>query len=123
MSVQFITTEEGRRLVVIPEAEYLALVEALEDREDAAALNQVMSRIERGEEEVIPAEFVDRIIDGENKIRVWREYRGLSIKALAEAAGITPAYLSQIETGVQGKTVATYQKLAVALRLTIDDIA
>jgi DNA-binding XRE family transcriptional regulator len=55
--------------------------------------------------------------------RVWREYRGLTIKALAEAAGLTPAYLSQIETGVREGTVETYKKIAAALRVKIDSIA
>ena len=72
---------------------------------------------------MIPAEYVNRMIDGENKIRVWREYRGLTVKALAEAAGVTPAYLSQIETGAREGTIETLKKLAAALRTMIDDIA
>jgi transcriptional regulator with XRE-family HTH domain len=62
------------------------------------------------------------MLDGENKIRVWREYRGLTVKALAEAAGVTPAYLSQIETGAREGTIETLKKLSAALRVTIDDI-
>ena len=123
MSVQFIETGDGKRLAVLPEADYRALIEAKEENSDLAAVREFDARLALGEEELIPAEYVNRMIDGENKIRVWREYRGLTIKALAEAAGVTPAYLSQIETGAREGTIETLKKLSAALRVTIDDIA
>jgi len=123
MSVQFIVTHDGKRLAVLPEADYRALIEAKEENSDLAAVREFDARLARGEEELIPAQYVNRMIDGENKIRVWREYRGLTVKALAEAAGVTAAYLSQIETGAREGTIETLKKLAAALRVTIDDIA
>ena len=116
MSVQFIETDGGKRLAVLPEADYRALIEAKEENDDLAAVREFDAGLARGEEELIPAEYVNRMIDGENKIRVWREYRGLTVKALAEAAGVTPAYLSQIETGAREGTIETLKKLAAALR-------
>ena len=62
------------------------------------------------------------MLDGENRIAVWRDFRGLSAKALAEAAGITQAYLSQIETGKRDGTIGTMKKIAEALEVTIDDL-
>jgi len=118
-----ITTPSGDRMAVIPLAEYERLVEAAEDAADVRAYDEAKRRLAAGEDELIPAEFVGRMIDGENKVRVWREYRGLTIKALAEAAGLTSAYLSQIETGVREGTVETYKKIAAALRVKIDDVA
>ena len=123
MSVQFIETDDGKRLAVLPEADYRALIEAKEESKDLVAVREFDARLASGEEELIPAEYVNRMLDGENKIRVWREYRGLTVKALAEAAGVTPAYLSQIETGAREGTLATLKKLSAALRVTIDDIA
>jgi DNA-binding XRE family transcriptional regulator len=123
MSVQFIDTADGKRLAVLPEADYRALIEAKEENDDLAAVREFDARLARGEEELISAQYVNRMIDGENKIRVWREYRGLTVKALAEAAGVTPAYLSQIETGAREGTIETLKKLSGALRVTIDDIA
>jgi DNA-binding XRE family transcriptional regulator len=118
-----ITTPSGDRMAVIPLAEYERLVEAAEDLADVRAYDEAKRRLATGEDELIPAEFVNRMIDGENKVRVWREYRGLTVKALAEAAGLAPAYLSQIETGVREGTVDTYKKIAAALRIKVDDIA
>jgi DNA-binding XRE family transcriptional regulator len=123
MSVQFIATADGKRLAVLPEADYRALIEAKEENDDLAAVRDFDARHARGEEELIPAEYVNRMIDGENKIRVWREYRGLTVKALAEAAAVTPAYLSQIETGAREGTIETLKKVSAALRVRIDDIA
>lgn len=122
MNTQIITTPTGERLVVLPEAEYRALVEAAEDAADIEAVHAFRRRLAAGEEEVIPAEFANRLIDGENPIRVWREYRGLAVKELAEKAGIAAPYLSQVETGKRDGTVETLRKIADALGVTIDDL-
>lgn len=122
MNAQIITSPAGERLVVLPEARYQALVEAAADAADLAAVRRFEERLAAGEEELLPAEMVDRILDGENPIRVWREHRGLTVKALAEQAGIAPAYLSQIETGKRDGTVATVKKVADVLGVTVDDL-
>ena len=41
------------------------------------------------DQEAIPDAVVGRLLDGENPVRVWREYRGLSLRSLAERAGIS----------------------------------
>lgn len=58
----------------------------------------------------------------DSPLTVWREFRGLTVKTLAQKAGITAAYLSRIETGKRDGTVGTMRKLAEALRLSIDDL-
>jgi len=85
-----ITIPSGDRMVVIPFEEYERLVEAAEDAADARDVDEIKRKLATGEEELIPAEVADRIIDGENKIRVWREYRGMSGKDLAEKTGLAP---------------------------------
>jgi DNA-binding XRE family transcriptional regulator len=122
MTKQVIVTPSGERLVVLPEADYEALVEAAEDAEDLAAVARFEERLAKGEEELVPAAMVDRMLSGENPVRVWREYRGLTATALAEKAGIAQPYLSQIETGKRDGTVETYRRIAEALRVTVDDL-
>lgn len=119
---QIITTPSGERMIVLPEAEYERLLETLEDLEGAAAVRSFEEKLAAGEEELIPAAMVERLLGGENPITVWREYRGLSAKALAEAAGITQPYLSQIESGKRDGTVSTMKRIAEALRVSLDDI-
>jgi DNA-binding Xre family transcriptional regulator len=122
MSVQIITSPTGERLVVMPEADYEALVEAAEDAADIAAVEAFRRRLAAGEEELIPAEMVMRMVAGESPVRVWREHRGLTMAALAERAGIAQLYLSQIETGKRDGTAQTMKKLALALDVTVDDL-
>jgi DNA-binding XRE family transcriptional regulator len=91
--------------------------------EDVAAFDEFERKLATGEEELIPAEIVNRILAGENRVCVWREHRGMSPKDLAEAAGVTPAYLSQVETGKRDGTLDTCRKLVRALRVTLDELA
>jgi len=123
MGAQIFTTPGGERMVIIPEEEFLSMQEALEHQQDVAAIAVFRERLARGEEELIPSEVVDRLLEGENKVRVWRDYRGLTARELAEKAGISAAYLSQIESGARDGSFETIKKIAAALALTIDDLA
>jgi DNA-binding XRE family transcriptional regulator len=122
MGIQTLMTPNGERLVVMPEEEYERLVDAADEAAALAAVREFESRLAAGEEEFLPSELVDRILDGENKVLAWREYRGMSARELAGKAGITQAYLSQIETGKRDGTVSTIKKIAEALKVTIDEL-
>lgn len=54
-----------------------------------------------------------------SKIRFLREQQGLSQRALAEAAGISAAALSQLESGQSSPSVATLEKLADGLGIAV----
>jgi DNA-binding Xre family transcriptional regulator len=120
--MQTIKTPGGGEMVVLAMEDYLKLVEAAEGHADAAAYDRAKQRLADGEEELIPSAIVDRLLDGENPIRVWRDHRCLTGRALAKQAGIAPAYLSQIETGKREGTVETLKALAQALGVTVDDL-
>ncbi len=119
---QIIDTPNGERMVVLSLKEYEQLREAAANLEDVHAYDEAKQRLSAGGDELIPAEFADRILDGENPVRVWREFRGLNIKELAEKANISAAYLSQIESGKRGGSISTTKALAVALSLDVDDL-
>ena len=122
MNKQIITTSSGERLVVLPEADYVAMREALEDIVDVEAVRAFRQKLAAGNEDLIPAEYADRILDGESKVRVWREYRGLTAVDLAARVGISPAYLSQIETGARESSLDVMRRIAGTLGVTIDDL-
>ena len=63
----------------------------------------------------LPADFADRIHSGENPVRVVREYRGMSLEALAKAAGLSADFLEKVETGRRGLTDERQRKVAEAL--------
>jgi DNA-binding XRE family transcriptional regulator len=118
-----ITTPSGDRLAILPLAEYERLVDAAEMTADVAAYEEFHRRLSSGTEELIPAAFADRIIDGESKIKVRREFRNLSARELAEKAGISAAFLSQIESGARDGSFDTIKKIAAALGITVDELA
>lgn len=61
-----------------------------------------------------------RVVAGEHPVRVWRDYRGLSAVQLADASGVSKAYLSEIETGKKPGSVDAYKALAGALGVAVD---
>ena len=73
-------------------------------------------------EESFPIEVADRLLAGENAVRVFRDHRGMTQKQLAGAAGINPLYLSQIERGVRTGSARTLSALAEALGVDVDDL-
>jgi len=93
------------------------LEEMIEDAVAAAAYARTRNQ------EFVPAAFVDRLLAGENPVKLWRENRGLSLTALAEKAEIGKGYLSQIESGGRKGTVQTLRRLAAALNVDLDELA
>lgn len=121
MTVQYIETPAGR-FAVLPEADYLRLVEAIEDTADLAAVERYRARLAAGEEEALPGDMVKRMIDGESPLKLWREHRGLSARDLADRAGLSQAYVSQIETGKREGSISAMKALAGALNVGLDDL-
>ena len=90
--------------------------------EDIAAVDRFEARMASGAEELVPAHVVDAILNGDNPVRVWKEHRGLTSKDLAQKAGISAPYLSQIESGKREGRLDALRKIAEALGLGLDDL-
>ena len=105
-------------MVIIPRDEYDRLRQAAEDLSELQAYDRAM---EAGGESV-PAEYVNRILDGENPVRVYRDWRGMTAAALAEASKLNRVQITQIETGKRSGNVETMKKLADALGVSVDDL-
>jgi DNA-binding XRE family transcriptional regulator len=121
MSAQFIEIE-GKQVVVIPADDYRILLEKAEMLDDVAAYDRAKAALAAGDDELVPALVANAILDGENPIRVWRQHRDMSQVQLAEAAGISQAYLAQIETGKREGTLSLYRSLAEALGVDLEDL-
>ena len=63
----------------------------------------------------------DRVDLGE-RLRAIRLLRRRTLKHVAEASGVSESFLSQLERGRTGASVATLQRLAVALGIEISDL-
>lgn len=121
MNVQVIEKDGKPEWAVIQYTDYQRLVEAAEMLQDVQDYDEAKKAIESGEE-LVPSEVVYAILDGENPIKVWREYRGLTQRQLAEAVGISTPYLSQLETGKRKGGTEVLSATAEALGLSLDDI-
>ena len=121
MSVQVIRKDGKPEWAVLPYDVYRRMVEEIERLQDARALDEAMRALDEGEE-LIPSEVVDSLLEGQNPIRVWRGYRGLTQRELAEAAGISVSYLSQLESGKRKGTTEVLTAIARALRVSLEDV-
>jgi transcriptional regulator with XRE-family HTH domain len=55
-------------------------------------------------------------------LREWRTRRGLSVRALGEASGVSYVTVVKIETRTMSPTVTTLEKLAGALGVSVRDL-
>lgn len=116
-----------RDTVTITKADFDELVQAAEDAEDLAAVaahDADEARIGRdaARSNYLTREEVERLLDGASPLRVWREKRGLSQRALAEAAGVQPGYVAEIETGKKPGSADAWLRLSAVLRMPIADL-
>jgi DNA-binding XRE family transcriptional regulator len=120
MTVQIIDIA-GQKIAMLPIADYERLLEIVEDKADIQAAERADKRREEGEE-YLPMELANQIIAGENALRVWRNYRGITLDELGKSVSIGKSFLSQIENGIARGKPALWRKLAVALNVSTDDI-
>jgi hypothetical protein len=67
-------------------------------------------------------EETERLLDGENPVRLWRVKRGLTQRALAKAAQIGVGYLAEIEGGKKPGSAAALQRINRALGVPMEDL-
>ncbi len=58
----------------------------------------------------------------QERILKYRQERGLTLRQLAEKAGCTPSYISQIENGLTAPSLSMVGKLAAALNIPVIDL-
>jgi DNA-binding XRE family transcriptional regulator len=114
--VQVIEQDGKPAFYVVPAALWERMREAAEDAQDIADLE----RFEREDDGVrYPATVAMAMADGARPLRAWREHRGMTLQVLADAAGLSRAYISQIEGGKRIGSAATLAKLAQALGVSV----
>jgi DNA-binding XRE family transcriptional regulator len=113
LDARLVGEDEDADLVVLTPTDLDELLE------DAAATG---AYCRTRDQETVPAEIVGRLVAGDNPVKVWREHRKMTLRALAEAAEMNAGYLSQIEKGARHGTVATLKRIADALRVDLDDL-
>ena len=110
-------------MITIPLDEYKALRHAAEELDDMRAFDRAKATLATGDDELVPAETLKRLLAGEAPLRVWRELRGLTQSSLSSASGVNRVQIADIEAGRRKGSLETARKLANALCIAIDDLA
>ncbi len=125
MTVRFEKTAKGE-VAILPRAEYEELIakaaEADEDAGTARLVDRGLREIASGAP-LIPKAVVDRLVSGENPLRVIREWRDVTQMHLEPLTGISQSHISDIENGRRTGTPAALRKLADALNVPLDLLA
>jgi DNA-binding XRE family transcriptional regulator len=119
---------ETAETVTLRRADFEALVAAAEDAADRRSFDAFDAFVAAKGMGSIKADSLTmqealRILDdGKSPVRVWREKRGMTGRALASAAGISSVYLSEIERGKKPGRAFAIVALAKALRVEAADL-
>jgi DNA-binding XRE family transcriptional regulator len=97
-------------------------LEEAEDRYDALLLRLADIELAVNGGENLPLASVRRLSEGVSPVRVWREHRGLSSRELATQAGVSPALLSEIESGKKEGSIRTLAGIARVLGIEVDEL-
>ena len=117
---QIIEKDGKPEYAVIPVAEWRRIEAMIDELEDIWALDAALARLGR---RMIPFEVTSAILDGASSIQAWREHRGMSLGALAEAADIESARLTELEAGTRKATPNELRRLAQTLAAQVDDLS
>jgi len=113
-------------LVVLPRAEYEALIERAdqdaEDADDVAIYDARMAEVAEGGV-VLPPEVSAAMLRGDSRLRAIRRWRDKTQSHLVAETGIGQGYLSDLENGRRAGTPETLSKLARALDVPVDWVA
>jgi DNA-binding XRE family transcriptional regulator len=112
-------TENGKTFVLVPLGDFERMTRNSEDIADIAAFDAAMER----DEEAFPITLLDAIDAGENPIKAFRNYRKMKQIELATMTSISPAYLSQLESGTREGSIKMVKAIAVALNVPMDLLA
>ncbi len=114
--VQVIELDGRPAAYVVPADIWTIVKDLVEDAEDVADLRRAIAEDDGVR---FPAPVAYAIADGASPLKAWREHKGLTLQALADAAGVSKAYVSQIEGGKRAGTAVTLRKLGAALGVPV----
>jgi DNA-binding XRE family transcriptional regulator len=114
MDVQTYTTPEGAERVSMPRSEYQDLIDS---RDHAIAMRDIAAGAP-----LLTESELDAYLASPSPLAFWRKRAGLTQSALAQNAGITQAFLAQIESGDRDGTVGVLKRISQALGVRIEDL-
>src|SRR5262249_18966390 len=128
MGVRFQKTPRGE-VAILPRKEYERLVAKAAEADEDAGTARIVAR---AREEIaaggplLPKEVADCLANGENPVRVLREWRerdwpgGMTQMYLSSKTNLSQGYISDIETGRRTGTAAALKLIADVLQVPLD---
>jgi len=106
--------------VTLTRAQYSALLDQIEDLQASLTLDKARHEDDDG---WTPGEVVNGVfLEGLHPVAAWRKYRGMTVRDLARASGVSAAYISEIESGKKPGSVSAYRSLSRSLDASLDSL-
>lgn len=126
MTVQYFNAPDGTEMAIVPATEYKEAIKfkeiILDDAINSLKMDHAWQQYWDNPNQQVPTELFYRVLDGENPIRVYREWRGYKVGELAQMVGVSTSYMSTIECGNREGKIGLYNKIAEALGVCIEYI-
>lgn len=116
-SIHFTERDGKREYAIVPIEIFERLMEAAEDMDDIA-LYHAAKVADDGTR--LPAEVLYATLDGVHPIKAWRNHHKLTLQALADKAGISKGFLSQIENRKRVGDIKVLTAIARALDVPVN---
>ena len=117
--VQVIAIDNKPVAYVVPADIWVRVQAVVEEAEDASTYAEAVANDDGVR---YSAAVALAMAGGATPLRAWRKHRGLTLQALASAAGLSKPFVSQIEGGKRAGTAATLKKLAAALQVPVGEL-
>ncbi len=118
---------ETPETVTLTRADFNALLSAAEDAADLASVEVHRAYEDRvgwetARRNYLTSDEARRLLDGVSAVRIWREKRGMTQRALAEAAAVAVGYLAEIEGGKKPGTAGALCRIARVLDVPMEHL-
>ena len=118
---------ETPETVTLTRGDFDALLQAAEDAADLMAVEAHRAYEDRvgwatARQNYLTSAEARRLLGGDHPVRVWRDKRSMTQRALAEAAGLGVSYLSEIESGKKPGSAAALHRIAAALDVPMEQL-
>lgn len=122
MGVRYQKTPRGE-VAIMPRKEYELLVAKAAEADEDAGTARIVARARKeiaGGGPLLPKEVVDRIANGENPVRVFREWRDVTQMYVSFKTNLSQGHISDIENGRRVGTAAALRLIANVLEVPLD---
>jgi len=122
MSVRFQKTPRGE-VAILPRKDYELLVAKASEADEDAGTARIVARARKEIADggpLLPKDVVDRMANGENPVRVLREWRDITQMYLSFKTNLSQGHISDIENGRRTGTVAALRLIANVLKVPLD---